>query len=122
MYAERHRAGNRHRRPVSHSQPSAVRDSHQRSAALHCEMQPEPMVRNVLPRLQRGAGACHARSIAFHTAASLAIASGTNIKVVQTMLGHASATLTWDRTGHLYPDELDAVADRIDEAARASAD
>ncbi len=34
---------------------------------------------------------------------------GANIKVVQTMLGHASATLTWDRYGHLYPDDLDVV-------------
>ncbi len=34
------------------------------------------------------------------------------------MLGHASATLTLDRYGHLFPDELDAVAARLDEAAR----
>jgi hypothetical protein len=37
------------------------------------------------------------------------------------MLGHASATLTLDRYGHLFGDELNAVADRLD-AARASAD
>jgi integrase len=54
-----------------------------------------------------------------HTAASLAIAAGANIKVVQAMLGHASATLTWDRYGHLYPDDLDTVAERIDTAASA---
>jgi integrase len=53
-----------------------------------------------------------------HTAASLAIAAGANIKVVQTMLGHRSATQTWDRYGHLYPDDLDAVAERLDAAAR----
>ncbi|MGH3364056.1 MAG: hypothetical protein ACRDOW_04940 [Nocardioidaceae bacterium] len=34
------------------------------------------------------------------------------------MLGHASATLTLDRYGHLFPDELDAVAARLDESAR----
>jgi integrase len=34
------------------------------------------------------------------------------------MLGHASAQMTLDRYGHLFPDELDAVADRLD-AARA---
>lgn len=34
-----------------------------------------------------------------HTAASLAIASGASIKVVQAMLGHASATVTLDRMG-----------------------
>ncbi len=35
------------------------------------------------------------------------------------MLGHASATLTWDRYGHLYDDDLDTVAERLDAAARA---
>ena len=34
------------------------------------------------------------------------------------MLGHASAAMTLDRYGHLFGDELDAVADRL-EAARA---
>jgi integrase len=53
-----------------------------------------------------------------HTAASLAIASGASIKGVQSMLGHASAAMTLDRYGHLFGDELDAVADRLD-AARA---
>ncbi len=44
-----------------------------------------------------------------HTAASLAIKSGANIKVVQTMLGHASATMRWDLYGHLYDGDLDNV-------------
>jgi integrase len=57
-----------------------------------------------------------------HTAASLAIAAGASVKGVQAMLGHASATLTLDRYGHLFGDELDAVADRLDIAARVSAD
>jgi hypothetical protein len=30
------------------------------------------------------------------------------------MLGHKSATLTLDRYGHLYGDELQGVADRLD--------
>ena len=34
------------------------------------------------------------------------------------MLGHASAQMTLDRYGHLFEDELEAVADRLD-AARA---
>ena len=54
-----------------------------------------------------------------HTAASLAIASGARLKGVQAMLGHASATLTLDRYGHLFGDELDAVAERLDAAFRA---
>jgi integrase len=55
-----------------------------------------------------------------HTAASLAIASGASVKGVQAMLGHASATLTLDRYGHLFRDELEGVAKRLDAAARAS--
>ena len=53
-----------------------------------------------------------------HTAASLAIASGATVKSVQRMLGHASATLTLDRYGHLFADELDDVAARLDDAMR----
>jgi integrase len=49
-----------------------------------------------------------------HSAASMAISAGASIKVVQKMLGHKSATLTLDRYGHLYPDELQSVADRLD--------
>jgi integrase len=54
-----------------------------------------------------------------HTCASLAIRSGANVKVVQRLLGHKSATLTLDRYGHLFPDDLDAVADAFDAAADA---
>lgn len=55
-----------------------------------------------------------------HTAASLAIASGANVKVVQRMLGHKSATMTLDLYGHMFPDQLDEVADGLDAAARES--
>jgi integrase len=55
-----------------------------------------------------------------HTAASLAIASGADVKIVQQMLGHKSATLTLDLYGHLFPDRLDVVADAMD-AARTKA-
>lgn len=53
-----------------------------------------------------------------HTAASLAIASGGNYKVLQSMLGHGSAAMTLDLYGHLFGDDLDTVAERLD-AARA---
>jgi integrase len=56
-----------------------------------------------------------------HTAASLAIASGANVKVVQTMLGHQSATMTLDLYGHLLTDQLDEVADAMDAARAAGA-
>ena len=55
-----------------------------------------------------------------HTAASLAIAAGADVKVVQAMLGHATATMTLDRYGHLFPDRLDEVAEAMD-AARVKA-
>ncbi|MEV4739947.1 tyrosine-type recombinase/integrase [Streptomyces sp. NPDC049555] len=45
-----------------------------------------------------------------HTAASLAIAAGANVKEVQAMLGHKSAVMTLDLYGHLWPDRLDDVA------------
>ncbi len=55
-----------------------------------------------------------------HTAASLAIASGADVKFVQQMLGHSSATMTLDTYGHLFEDRLDEVGDALD-AARAAA-
>ncbi len=51
-----------------------------------------------------------------HTAASLAIAAGANVKAVQLMLGHASAAMTLDIYAGLFADDLDAVADRLDRA------
>lgn len=45
-----------------------------------------------------------------HTAASLAIAAGADVKVLQRMLGHASAVMTLDTYGHLLADRLDEVA------------
>ncbi|OMC14981.1 integrase [Mycobacterium sp. SP-6446] len=57
-----------------------------------------------------------------HTCASLAISSGANVKVVQRLLGHKTAVLTLDRYGHLFPDDLDAVASAFDAAAQTTAD
>jgi integrase len=51
-----------------------------------------------------------------HTAASLAVAAGTNVKAVQRMLGHASAAMTLDVYAGLFGDDLDAVAERLDQA------
>ncbi|TFC24393.1 hypothetical protein E3O55_15455 [Cryobacterium sp. MDB1-18-2] len=52
-----------------------------------------------------------------HTAASLAIASGANVKAVQRMLGHASAAMTLDVNADLFDDDLDAVAVGLNHAA-----
>jgi integrase len=57
-----------------------------------------------------------------HTCASMAISAGANVKVLQTLLGHKTATLTLDRYGHLFPDDLGRIADAFDIAAQAAAD
>jgi integrase len=58
-----------------------------------------------------------------HTAASLSIHAGASVKAVQSQLGHASATMTLDRYGHLWPDELEALSVALDAVAmRAVAD
>ena len=52
-----------------------------------------------------------------HTAASLAVQAGANVKAVQRMLGHASAAMTLDVYAGLFNDDLDTVADHLDAAA-----
>ena len=55
-----------------------------------------------------------------HTAASLAISAGANVKAVQRMLGHASAAMTLDTYADLFDDDLDAVAVALDQAKKVS--
>jgi len=55
-----------------------------------------------------------------HTAASLAVSAGANIKVLQKMLGHKSAAMTLDVYADLFDEDLDMVAVRLDEAAAKS--
>lgn len=55
-----------------------------------------------------------------HTAASLAINAGANVKAVQRMLGHASAAMTLDTYADLFDDDLDNVADALDRAAESA--
>ena len=49
-----------------------------------------------------------------HTAAALSISAGGNPKVVQRMLGHASAAMTLDVYADLFESDLDSVADRLE--------
>jgi integrase len=56
-----------------------------------------------------------------HAAASLAISCGGNIKAVQQMLGHEHASMILDRYGHLYVEDLEQLADRMDEKFRGAA-
>jgi integrase len=55
-----------------------------------------------------------------HTAASLAISSGANVKAVQRMLGHASAAMTLDVYADLFEDDVDAVAEALDHSRSAA--
>jgi integrase len=48
-----------------------------------------------------------------HTAASLAISAGANPKVVQRMLGHASAAMTLDGYADLFDSDLTSVAESV---------
>ena len=57
-----------------------------------------------------------------HTATSLAVSAGANVKAVQRMLGHAKASMTLDVYADLFDDDLDTVADRLDAAIRSAAD
>jgi integrase len=51
-----------------------------------------------------------------HTAASLAVSAGANVKALQRMLGHAKASMTLDVYADLFEDDLDAVAVSLDQA------
>jgi integrase len=57
-----------------------------------------------------------------HTFASLMIASGgANPKVIQTVMGHATITMTFDTYGHLMPGGLDEAAEAANEYIRGLA-
>ncbi|WP_346921364.1 tyrosine-type recombinase/integrase [Glutamicibacter creatinolyticus] len=55
-----------------------------------------------------------------HTAVSLAIRGGANVKVVQAIAGHKSATITLDTYAGLFMDDLHDSASRLNESLRAS--
>lgn len=51
-----------------------------------------------------------------HTYASLLIAQGTDVKTVQRLMGHATATMTLDTYAALWPGNERTAIDRLDEA------
>jgi integrase len=55
-----------------------------------------------------------------HTFASLAASNGASVKLVQTQLGHKDPALTLRLYQHLFPDDLDALGERMDETYRAA--
>lgn len=56
-----------------------------------------------------------------HSAASLAVSAGANVKAVQRMLGHAKASMTLDVYADLFDEDLDSVAVNLDAAIRSAA-
>lgn len=54
-----------------------------------------------------------------HSAASTAIAMGANVKTVQQMLGHASATVTLDVYSHQFPGLAEQLREGLDAAYRS---
>lgn len=53
-----------------------------------------------------------------HTAASIAVSSGANVKVLQRMLGHKSAAMTLDTYADLFESDLAGVSARVEERVR----
>lgn len=49
-----------------------------------------------------------------HTAASVLIAAGVNVKALSTYMGHSSITITLDLYGHLFPGNEDEAAELVD--------
>jgi integrase len=56
-----------------------------------------------------------------HTAASLAVSAGANVKALQRMLGHAKASMTLDVYADLFDSDLDDVAVSLDAAIQSAA-
>jgi integrase len=55
-----------------------------------------------------------------HTCTALLIAQGAHPKAIQVHLGHSTIQVTMDRYGHLFPDEMDRLADGLDMVHRAA--
>jgi len=49
-----------------------------------------------------------------HSFASSLISAGCSVKAVQVALGHASAAVTLDVYGHLWPGDEDRIRDAVD--------
>lgn len=86
---------------VNHLRQPSSRDGWFESAVKRCQAEDSDFPR-VTPHDLR------------HTAASLSISAGANVKAVQKMLGHASATMTLDTYADLFEDDLNSVADALD--------
>lgn len=90
-------------RKGEHLGPPASKDSWLAGAVARC-MKADPTFPRVTAHDLR------------HTAASLAVSSGANVKAVQRMMGHQSAAMTLDVYADLFDDDLDALADRLEQS------
>lgn len=70
--------------------------------------------RSWLPALKRAGVPPVGIHVLRHSAAAAMISSGASPKEVQSILGHADAGFTLTRYAHLFPEDLDRVADRLD--------
>jgi len=52
-----------------------------------------------------------------HTCVSVLIAKGANILQIQYWVGHSSITETMDTYGHLFPESMNDLANKLDEHA-----
>ncbi len=55
-----------------------------------------------------------------HTAAALMIATGAHPEHIKRHLGHSSITVTMDLYGHLFPSEVEAIAEQLNQMLRDS--
>jgi hypothetical protein len=71
-----------------------------------------------MPRGRRGQAVEPTKSAIDEAAkwARLGCRLGASVKAVQRQLGHATASITLDTYGQLFPDELDALAGRLEDA------
>jgi integrase len=56
-----------------------------------------------------------------HTAVSLLVGAGVNVKAISTYMGHANISITLDRYAHLFPNAEDEAAARLDQFLEAAA-
>jgi integrase len=88
-------------RSGGHLGPPASKESWLSGAVSRCQ-QADPTFPRVTAHLLR------------HCCASFAVSAGANVKVVQRLLGHASAAMTLDVYADLFDSDLDSVAVALD--------
>jgi integrase len=80
-------------------------------------LDPDNLGKRVWERALALAGLRHVKIHSLrHTFASLLIAQGESVKYIQTQLGHASAMMTLNVYGHLFPSEKRTAAARLEES------